>query len=219
VTAAPPITLIREVSLLGARQTRLVLDPPEGFLEAHARAGMYCALGLPGGESAPYALMSTPAEGKLAFLVGDAGEPGKSLSSLAVGDEIAVDRPAGPGFDLDACRGRDVSFVATGTGIAPIRAALTVALEGGLGLGKLRLYYGLRNRRYIAVDDELPRWIEAGVVVRFHFSESEDGYVQDVVIGDQPDPTATAFVVAGHPEVGAALREWAGEAGVVVENV
>jgi hypothetical protein len=71
----------------------------------------------------------------------------------------------------------------------------------------------------VAVDDELPGWIEAGVTVRFHFSESEEGYVQNVVIADLPDPKRTAFVTAGHPEVGDALRAWAGDTGVVVENL
>jgi NAD(P)H-flavin reductase len=130
-----------------------------------------------------------------------------------------VGAPGGPGFDLDACVGRDVTFVATGTGIAPIRAALSVALARAADLGRLRLYYGLRNRRFVAVDDELPGWIEAGVTVRFHFSESEEGYVQNVVIADLPDPKRTAFVTAGHPEVGDALRAWAGDTGVVVENL
>lgn len=212
-------TRVRESSLLGARQVRLVLDPPEGHLDAHVRAGQYCELALPGGDGAPFALMSTPAERTLAFLVGDRNEPGKSISALSVGDEIEVGPPMGPGFDLEACLGRDVTFVATGTGIAPVRAALTQALTRADDLGRIRLYYGLRNRRFIAIDDELPAWIEAGVVVRFHFSESEDGYVQDVVMADRPDPTRTAFVSAGHAEVGVALRAYAGTTGVVVENL
>jgi CDP-4-dehydro-6-deoxyglucose reductase len=212
-------TRVREATLVGAGQTRLVVEPPPGFLEAHQRAGQYCELRIPEGEAAPFALMSTPAERELAFLVGDRNEPGKSIAALSAGDPIEIGAPGGPGFDLEPCAGRDVIFVATGTGIAPIRAALRVALEGSTDLGRLRLYYGLRNRRFVAVDDELPGWIEAGVTVRFHFSESEEGYVQDVVIADQPDPKRTAFVTAGHPEVGDALRAWAGNTGVVVENL
>jgi NAD(P)H-flavin reductase len=212
-------TRVREATLVGAGQIRLVLEPPPGFLDAHLRAGQYCELRNPGGDAAPFALMSTPAEHELAFLVGDRSEPGKSIASLSGGDAIEVGAPGGPGFDLDACVGRDVTFVATGTGIAPIRAALSVALARAADLGRLRLYYGLRNRRFVAVDDELPGWIEAGVTVRFHFSESEEGYVQNVVIADLPDPKRTAFVTAGHPEVGDALRAWAGDTGVVVENL
>ncbi len=212
-------THVREATLLGAGQVRLVLEPPEGYLDAHDRAGQYCELRVPGGESAPFALMSTPAERTLSFLVGDRSEPGTSIAALRPGEALEVGMPSGPGFDLDACLGRDVTFVATGTGIAPVRAALTLARERAAELGRIRLYYGLRNRRFVAIDDELPAWVEGGVVVRFHFSESEEGYVQDVVIADQPDPEHTAFITAGHPEVGEALRAYAGSTGVVIENL
>lgn len=212
-------TQVVDVAPVGAGQTRLVLADPDACLAAHHSPGQYCMLGFPGGAATPFALMSTPDEGTLSFLVRGQGEPGTRLAASRPGDDVEMSAPRGPGFDLTACVGRDVVLVATGTGIAPIRAALTSLLEDRGAYGAISLYYGLRNRSHSAVEDELPGWLAAGVTVLLHFSDTSDGYVQDRVIADLAAPSDRAYVVAGHREVAEALRAHARDLGPVVENL
>jgi CDP-4-dehydro-6-deoxyglucose reductase len=196
-------TTIREKEPAGADQVRLVLDAPPGFLDAYVRPGQYAELGTKGGERAPYALLSAPHERLLAFLVKTTSEPGATLAHLAVGDLVDVTAPSGPGFDLDAACGKDLVFVATGTGIAPIRAAIETALRRRGDFGALALYYGVRDDRFVSVARALRRWELAGVALRVHHSRpadarSTDVYVQHLVAEDAPDPARARFVVAGH---------------------
>lgn len=216
---APMKTKVLEAMPLGEGQTRLILEDAGGCLAAHMQPGQYCMLGLAGGPATPFALMSTPNEASLSFLIRDRGERGQSLAAAQPGDEVEVGSPQGPGFDLAACAGRDVVLVATGTGIAPIRAALTTMLQDRGTYGAISLYYGLRNRSHSAVEEELPAWIEAGISVRLHFSDTADGYVQDRVADELAEPSTRAYVVAGHRGVADAIRAHANGQGPVVENL
>ncbi len=216
---APMKTKVLEAMPLGEGQTRLVLEDTGGYLASHVQPGQYCMLGMAKGPASPFALMSTPNEASLSFLIRDQGEPGQSLAAAQPGDEVEVGSPQGPGFDLAACAGRDVVLVATGTGIAPIRAALTSMLQDRGTYGAISLYYGLRNRSHSAVEEELPAWIEAGISVRLHFSDTCEGYVQDRVTAELADPSTRAYVVAGHRGVADALRAHANGQGPVVENL
>jgi ferredoxin-NADP reductase len=207
----------------GEGQVLLTVDAPPGYLDAHARAGQWCELRVPGAVAAPYALYSTPAERCLVFLVRLAGAP---IAEVTVGDTLEIARPEGPGFDLARAEGRDVVFLATGTGIAPIRAAIETVLARRASYGALSLYYGVRDDRFVAVPDDLARWREAGVTVRVHASrpgtEAAARYVQHLVEEDAPDPTRTAFVAAGHPELVPALERYATSRGAsesaVIDN-
>ncbi len=211
----------------GEAQVRLEVAAPPGFLDAHVRPGQYCELRVPGGEAAPYALANTPDERALVFIVKAGGDPGADIARLRVGEAVEVAVPSGPGFELGRAEGLDVAFVATGTGIAPIRAALDAVLARREVFGALSLYYGVRDDRFIALAHDLQRWRDAGVRVRVHHSRRggvrESGYVQDMIEDDAPDPRLTYFVVAGHVELVAALVRYVTARGVgrerVIENL
>lgn len=193
-----------------AEQTRLVLEDPDALLDMHVRPGQYCHLRLPGGEDAFFALASTPEERSLTFLIKAAVGPGAQLVALTEGDPVELSPPTGPGFNVEAAEGRDLIFVATGTGIAPIRAVVETVLGRRHDFGDLVLYYGVRNAGYVAFEDALSRWREAGVAVRIHYSRPDavdegsgpgPGYVQEMIVADRPNMANAAVFAAGQEEL------------------
>lgn len=82
------------------------------------------------------------------------GGPGSSyLFSLKEGDEAQFTGPDGH-FILRESTTRDLCFVATGTGIAPIRSMLLDLFDRGFPR-PIALYWGLRSQRDLYYQDEL----------------------------------------------------------------
>lgn len=222
-------TTVAAVSAEAADQLRLLVVDPDRFVDRHTRPGQYCHLRVPGGVSAFYALLSTPAERELAFLVKAAGFPGSELAALGPGDAVEVSPPEGPGFDVDAARGRDVVFVATGTGIAPVRAVIEDVLRRREAFGTLTLYYGVRDVSFIALAEDLERWREAGVEVRITFSregsteEGPRGYVQELILADRPDLGNAALFAAGQAalleDLAASVTDLGGTRDWILQNI
>ena len=80
--------------------------------------------------------------------------PGSSyLFSLQEGDPLKFQGPNGS-FYLEENPGRDLVFIATGTGIAPIRSMLATPLEQP-ELGTRTLYWGLRSQGDLYYQGEL----------------------------------------------------------------
>jgi NAD(P)H-flavin reductase len=82
--------------------------------------------------------------------------PGSTyLFSLHEGDETKFAGPAG-NFYLRDDPGRDLLFVATGTGIAPLRSMLLANAERSTP-SRTTLFWGLRSQRDLYYEEELAR--------------------------------------------------------------
>jgi len=106
----------------------------------------------------PYSIASSPAEPDHVTLVFNripGGIGSTYLFGLTVGTTVAFQGPDGS-FHLHDRR-RDNLFVATGTGIAPVRAML-IDLLSSPSHGRARLYWGLRSRRDLYYQEELEAW-------------------------------------------------------------
>jgi CDP-4-dehydro-6-deoxyglucose reductase, E3 len=116
------------------------------------KAGQFIAFDMtpPGGPRLiirPYSIASPPQESDHVTIVFNRVPGGRGstyLFSVKEGDTVVFEGPQGS-FHLHE-RTRDMLFVATGTGIAPIRSMLLDLTNGGYG-GTARLYWGLRTRR------------------------------------------------------------------------
>lgn len=102
----------------------------------------------------------------LEFLIKRTGEVGQRLCDLEHLAEAELVGLIGRGFPVDEFEGKDLIFVAAGTAIAPIRAAISHAVKRRASFGSIVLIHGVRRPEDFAVDDELDRWREAGVDVR-----------------------------------------------------
>ena len=102
----------------------------------------------------PYSIASPPYQPNRIAIVFNRVPGGRGstyLFSLKAGDTVAFEGPQGS-FHLRE-RTRDILFVATGTGIAPIRSMLLDLLSSEY-TGTIRLYWGLRAPRDLYYQQE-----------------------------------------------------------------
>ena len=106
----------------------------------------------------PYSIASPPSSSKTISLLLNLvpNGPGSTyLFGLREGEETTFAGPAGH-FYLRDDPGRNLLFIATGTGIAPFRSMLLANAERAMP-SQARLFWGLRNQRDIYYQDELTR--------------------------------------------------------------
>jgi len=123
------------------------------------KAGQFISFNLtpPGGERLvirPYSIASSPDESNRITLVFNrvpGGHGSTYLFNLKEGDSVSFEGPQGSFYLRE--RARNVLFVATGTGIAPIRSMLSDLMNNGYS-GAASLYWGLRNQRDVYYQQE-----------------------------------------------------------------
>jgi NAD(P)H-flavin reductase len=130
-------------------------DPPElRFLAGQFISFEVPKAGLPFPVTRPYSIASSPSkthEIELLFNLVPGGPGSTFLFSLRDGDEVTFRGPAGT-FVLRDYPDRRLLFVATGTGIAPIRSMLLTRLPSPT---PVVLIWGLRSERDLYYQDEL----------------------------------------------------------------
>jgi CDP-4-dehydro-6-deoxyglucose reductase len=123
------------------------------------KAGQFISFNLtpPGGERLmirPYSIASPPNESDRITLVFNRVQGGRGstyLFNLREGDTVAFEGPQGSFYVREWMR--NVLFVATGTGIAPIRSMLLDLVNNGYA-GAATLYWGLRSQRDVYYQQE-----------------------------------------------------------------
>lgn len=150
------------------------------------------------------------------------------LGKLKPGDKVLVGDVQGEGYPLHKQYGRDLLLVASGTGIAPIRALLGEIKPLRDRFGAITLVYGAANRKSLAFTDEAAAWQAMGVNLVPVLSRAMQtwtgarGYVQDFVAHLPIDPARTTAFLCGHKEMAAAvaaiLRDRGVPAGCIFEN-
>lgn len=131
-----------------------LIDPPT----IHFTAGQFVSFsvhkeGLPFPVTRPYSIASPPAQTETMDLLLNLvpGGPGSTyLFSLVPGDEVRCSGPAGT-FLLREYPDRRLLFVATGTGIAPMRSMIRARLPSPT---PVVLLWGLRSERDLYYQDE-----------------------------------------------------------------
>lgn len=184
--------------------------------DAYRVPGMYVKLRPTDSESRGikpgfFAISSPPTvSGEFEFLIKDS--PGVQwISELSDGDTIQSSPVMGKGFPFSSLQPvpSDVLLFATGSGIAPIRAAIESVLNGVYPRKRrsVTLYYGARTPQVMAYKDRFQLWSDLNVNVVPVISRPQNadtnwdgrtGYVQHALadIGVQ-DPENTAALLCG----------------------
>lgn len=154
-----------------------LIDPPTlAFLP-----GQSIAVTIPDGASglSPlryYSLASLPGSSHHPVLLFNAGDHGKGAAFLlkhSVGEELHFSGPYGS-FHLHHDPGRDLLFVGTGTGIAPLWSMLASLLEHSCSQ-HMTLLWGLRSESDIYYLEELQRWADRHSNFSFILTLSQPG--------------------------------------------
>ncbi|HMF58080.1 MAG TPA: hypothetical protein VK619_17180 [Pyrinomonadaceae bacterium] len=161
-------------------------------------------------EEAPsyFAFASAPEDDELEFLVKRTVGASVTLYEMKEGDRVELLSVVGHGFALDKLKGKDLVFVAMGTGVAPLRSALRSALAHHDDYGQLVVLYGARTPDDFCYRDETESWKDAGVEMRQVISRPDGhdwsgptGYVQSLLDHVLPHLKSPVALVCGSREM------------------
>jgi NAD(P)H-flavin reductase len=200
--------------------------------DLHARGsvdftpGQVAILRVNGEEPAYFAFASAPDDRDLEVLVKQKAGASRVIYNMCVGEQIELVGIAGHGFSLDKIKGRDLVFVAMGTGVAPLRSALRQVLKCKDDFGQLVVLYGARTPDDFCYRDETDDWEAAGVELRQVISRPDGhdwsgptGYVQsllDHVLPNLPSPVA---LICGSREMIDQTRDRLGKMGFKPDEI
>ena len=179
-----------------------------------------------GGEQGYFAFASAPEDDELEFLVKRGGGAGGRIYEMKEGDRLELVDIVGHGFPLGEQKGKDLVFVAMGTGVAPLRSALRTVLPRAEKYGQVVVLYGVRTPEDFCYRDETDSWRAAGVELRQVISRPDGyewsgstGYVQsllDHVLPELSDPVA---LVCGSRDMIVQTRDRLHEMGFEPERI
>jgi sulfhydrogenase subunit gamma (sulfur reductase) len=176
--------------------------------------GQVAILGVKNEDPAYFAFASAPDDADLEVLVKQKAGASSVIYEMKIGDEVELRGIAGHGFNPEKMRGRDLVFVAMGTGVAPLRSALRYALKRKDEFGELLVLYGARTPDDFCYRDETEAWANAGVELRQVISRPDGhdwsgptGYVQSLLDNVLPRLSSPVALICGSREMIAETRE------------
>ena len=182
--------------------------------------GQVGVLQVKGEEPAYFAFASAPDDPDLEVLVKQKVGCSTVIYDMKPGDEIELLGIAGHGFRLDEMKGRDLVFVAMGTGVAPLRSALRHVLKRKDEFGQLVVLYGARTPDDFCYRDETEDWEDSGVELRQVISRPDGhdwsgptGYVQSLLDHVLPSLSSPVALICGSREMITQTRERLGKMG------
>jgi NAD(P)H-flavin reductase len=213
-----------------ARRIRAFDVLPEGARDCHDiefTPGQVALLEVEGVGRAFFAIASAPEDDELEFLVKLSNEPpSRAVYEMKPGDRVSLVEIAGHGFDLEEQKGRDLVFVAMGTGVAPLRSALRSVLRRAEDFGQVVVLYGVRTPEDFCYRDETDVWEAAGVELRQVVSRpggyewaGSIGYVQSLLDNVLPTLSDPVALVCGSREMIEQTRDRLREMGFAPERI
>lgn len=157
------------------------------------KPGQFVMINLPIASKIPYrsySIASAPADDNTLELIIVLNPTGLGTpfmwDNFSVGSTIEMAGPLGK-FTLPEQLDRDLCFIATGTGIAPLRSMLLHILERGIAHKNIYMIFGNRHEQDIlyraemeALQVQYPEFTFIPVLSRAHNWQGKHGYVHDV---------------------------------------
>jgi sulfhydrogenase subunit gamma (sulfur reductase) len=219
------ITEVREQ----ARRVRSFDLMPESASDRHGIRfipGQVAVLAVDNEAPAYFAFASAPEDAELEVLVKQTVGASNLIFDMKPGERIELMEVAGDGFALDEQKGKDLVFVAMGTGVAPLRSALRHVLKRSGDFGKLVVLYGARTPDDFCYRDETDSWKDAGVELRQvvskpdgHDWSGQTGYVQSLLDHVLPDLKSPIALICGSLEMMEQTRERLSKMGFKAEEI
>ena len=202
---------------------------PEGENERHGVRfvpGQVAVLSVAGEAPAYFAFASAPEDDELEVLVKQKMGASDLIFNLQPGQKIELLEVTGHGFALDAHKGKDLVFVAMGTGVAPLRSALRHVLKRKPEFGQAVVLYGARTPDDFCFRDETQGWEDQGVELRQVISRPDGhdwsgptGYVQSLLDHVLPDLKSPIALICGSHEMMEQTRDRLGRMGFAPNEI
>jgi sulfhydrogenase subunit gamma (sulfur reductase) len=219
------ITAVREQAL-AVRSFDLMPDDATDSHGVKFIPGQVAVLSVPGEAPAYFAFASAPEDEELEVLVKQKVGASTLIFEMKPGERIELLEVAGRGFALDEQHGKDLVFVAMGTGVAPLRSALRHVMKRKNDFGQLVVLYGARTPDDFCYRDETEHWKDAGVELRQVISRPDGhdwsgptGYVQSLLDHVLPDLKSPIALICGSLQMMEQTRERLGRMGFKPDEI
>jgi sulfhydrogenase subunit gamma (sulfur reductase) len=191
--------------------------------------GQVAVLEMAGRKPSYLAFASAPEDREYEFLVKQSDWAESIANGLFVAGaaaEITLSNIVGNGFPMENFVGRDLVFVAMGTGIAPLRSTLRHVFRRRNDFGKLIVLHGARTNKDFYFEDEIASdWRTHDVTLRQVISQPNDewsgdtGYVQSLLDNIVPELHNPVALICGSSEMMKQTKERLQELGFADENI
>ncbi len=161
----------------------------------------------------PISISSSPVlRGHFDVTVRNSGKVTAAFHQMKVGDKVGVRGPYGNWWPYERMKGKNVTIIAGGIGLAAVSNILRYILANRLDYKKVQLLYGAVNPSALVFTDEFDKWKKAGVDIHITVDRQAEGWTGNVglvtyLFNDQPTPTIqkvkipedAALIVCGPP--------------------
>jgi len=219
------ITRVREQAR-GVRSFDLMPKSAGAKHDVQFVPGQVAVLAVAGEAPAYFAFASAPEDAELEVLVKQKLGASNLIFDMRPGERIELLEVTGHGFTLDDQKGKDLVFVAMGTGVAPLRSALRHVLKRKEEFGQLVVLYGARTPDDFCFRDETDGWEDAGVELRQVISRPDGhdwsgptGYVQSLLDHVLPNLNSPVALICGSAEMIEQTRDRLSQMGFKPEEI
>jgi len=167
--------------------------------------GQFYMVSLLGYGESPFGIMQTVNEkSNLQLLVRNVGELSEKISQLKKDDKIFVRGPLGHGFPVREWYEKNITMIAGGTGIVPIKAMLDYIYLHQDFFGEIQLMYGANNSKELFFQSEFRRYKKFAEILyaaEKHPTnwEGNDGLVTSLISKKTLNIENTILVLCGPP--------------------
>jgi NAD(P)H-flavin reductase len=204
----------------------MLLEGAEGKRSLAFTPGQVAMLRAGEEEPSYFAFASAPEDEEVEFLVKRGGGASGLIYEISEGSRIELVKIVGHGFALQEQKGKDLVFVAMGTGVAPLRSALRHSIRHSADYGQLVVLYGARTPDDFCYRDETETWEAAGVELRQVISRPDGhdwsgptGYVQSLLDHVLPDLQSPVALICGSREMIDQTRDRLQQMGFAPEEI
>jgi len=125
--------------------------------EGEVIGGQFMEISIPGVGEAPISI-SDFNDYSLDMTIRKVGRLTDKLFDLKVGDALFMRGPYGNGFSLNQFRGKDLTIIAGGTGLAPVKSLVRYFTEHLDEVKKLELLLGFKSPKDVLFLEEMDKW-------------------------------------------------------------
>ena len=125
--------------------------------KGHLIGGQFMEISIPGIGEAPLSICQFD-EHSLEMTIRKVGRLTDQIFGLKPGDKLFMRGPYGNGFDLDLFKGKDIAFIAGGTGLAPIRKTIDFLISHPESYTHLDVLIGFKTPKDRLFIDDIERW-------------------------------------------------------------